>query len=37
MTAEPFVFDNSEPTTLKRSDLEQLIQRHGGRKQKAKK
>jgi len=37
MTAEPFAFDCSKPTTLTGSDLEKLIARSGGRMKKAEK
>jgi hypothetical protein len=37
MKADPFEFDNSEPTILKRSSLEDVIKQYGGRKKKAEK
>jgi hypothetical protein len=35
MDGGPFEFDNSEPTILKRSELEKVMNRFGGRKEKA--
>ncbi|HLA83997.1 MAG TPA: hypothetical protein VJL29_04315 [Thermoguttaceae bacterium] len=37
MSAGPFAFDCSEPTVLKRSDLEKRIEQSGGRAKKVKK
>ena len=34
MKADPFAFDDSEPTDLKDSDLEEIFKRYGGRKKK---
>ncbi len=37
MKADPFEFDDSTPTILKRSELEKFIKRQGGRKKKPEK
>jgi hypothetical protein len=37
MEAEPFAFDNSQPTVLKADDLEKMVKQFGGRKQAVKK
>ena len=36
MAAEPFKFDNSEPSVIEGSDLETLFRQSGGRKAKKK-